>query len=133
MVLLKRTEPARTMNPAPVPMVDNSIRLTLQISGPKGRNITLKLKNRLLIGSGSAHWDLDLDLAHLGGMQAGVSRQHLAFTTDGDIVLAEDLNSDSGTRINGVLMHPERKIRVRTGDELALGDLLMTVRIVRAS
>ncbi len=130
--MLKRSETTRAVIPAPAVQTMEANRLILQISGPKGKTIALKMKDRVLVGCSGAHWELDLDLFPFGGDVGGVSRRHLAFISDGDMIRAEDLNSECGTRINGVLMQPGRQIRLRSGDELALGDLLMTVRIVRA-
>ena len=132
--MLKRAEPTRTVTPLPIAQqIENGIRLVLQISGPKGKTLALKMKDRVLVGCGGAHWELDLDLFPFGGDLAGVSRRHLALLTDCEVIWGEDLNSECGTRINGVVMPPGRQIRLRSGDELALGDLLMTVRIIRAS
>lgn len=132
--MLKRPEATRMVTPLPAaPSLDNGTRLLLQISGPKGKTLAFKMKDRVVVGCGGAHWELDLDMFPFGGEMAGVSRRHLAFTTDGEMIYAEDLNSECGTRINGVVMPAGRQIRLRNGDELALGGLLMTIRIVRTS
>lgn len=73
----------------------------------------------LLVGRGT-HCDLRLD-------HTTVSWDHLELSCRGQSVLAEDLGSSNGTRINGQPM--QRGYRLRSGDVLQLGGVRLTIAL----
>lgn len=56
-----------------------------------------------------------------------VSRRHLRIWSNGDTILARDLNSTGGTRLNGVLLTPNSDIQIVFGDRLGLADIELIV------
>jgi len=72
-----------------------------------------------------------LNLSPYGASERGVSRQHMAFDSDSRGVYIEDLMSTSGTRINGALIKPNVRYRLRPEDEITLGMMRLTVRLIR--
>jgi DNA-binding CsgD family transcriptional regulator len=56
-----------------------------------------------------------------------VSRRHLRIWSNGDAILARDLDSTGGTRLNGVLLTPNCDTQVVFGDRLALADVELIV------
>ncbi len=84
----------------------------------------------LLVGRKTEQGDsegLGVDLTPYGGVEHGVSRNHAAFSyTDGQIYV-EDLGSTSGTRLNGLTLHPSQKYRLRHNDELEFGSVRAVV------
>lgn len=69
----------------------------------------------------------DFDLDPLGAKESGVSRRHIQITYRKDMVYVSDLGSSNGTWLNGhrLFAHTERLLR--SGDELCLGTLKLTV------
>lgn len=66
---------------------------------------------------------VQFDLTHYGGFHFGVSRHHALLSLVEGYLFLEDTNSTNGTRINGFLMTPRQKYRVRDGDELEFARL----------
>jgi pSer/pThr/pTyr-binding forkhead associated (FHA) protein len=73
----------------------------------------------------------DIDLSPAGAREAGVSRLHACVHYKADTLFIEDLGSTNGTRINGVDLTAGKNYRLMSGDEIELGSLRMTARIVR--
>lgn len=90
----------------------------------------LNLSERAIIGRSSDSGDTqpELDLAPYGGATGGVSRVHAALGLDGEHVYVEDLNSTSGTRLNGLPLTPHEQYRLRSQDELEFGRVRVVVR-----
>ncbi|MBI5666953.1 MAG: FHA domain-containing protein [Chloroflexi bacterium] len=108
-----------------------SRRITLTITGNSHtQTVQLELTNRAVIGRSVESGDArpDVDLTPFGGAESGVSRVHAALVLDGDHVSIEDLDSTSGTRLNGLLLPPHEPYRLRSQDELELGQVRVTVR-----
>ena len=70
----------------------------------------------------------DLDLQPFGAEQAGVSRRHARLTPRDDACWLEDLNSVNLTYLNDQRLAPDRPVRLKDGDLLRLGQLLITFR-----
>lgn len=70
----------------------------------------------------------DLDLQPFGAERAGVSRRHARFTPRDDAYWLEDLNSVNLTYLNDQRLTPDRPVRLKDGDLLRLGQLLITFR-----
>lgn len=119
---------------------ESPLRLVLQVADPAGganRVVAARLnKPRLIAGRVSSGGDTplpppDLDFSAFNGLNNGVSRQHAVFCFEDGALSVEDMSSTNGTRINGFQIQPGRQYRLRNGDELELGRLRMSVKIVR--
>jgi hypothetical protein len=69
----------------------------------------------------------DVDLDPLGAKEAGVSRRHIQITHRKDMVYVSDLGSSNGTWLNGHRLFAHTARLLRSGDELRLGTLKITV------
>ncbi|MEZ6089831.1 MAG: FHA domain-containing protein [Pirellulaceae bacterium] len=58
-----------------------------------------------------------------------VSRRHCAIICTPEKVWIQDLNSQLGTEVNGVRLSPDRKRRLRDGDQIAVGKAKFSVRV----
>lgn len=107
-------------------------RLVLHIGERPARPLPLDVSGRLVLGITTNEDALqpDVDLNRFGGQRAGVQRRHAALTHDQNFVYIEDLNSDGGTRINGLRLMPGKRYRLRNHDELELGGLRLTLRFL---
>jgi len=76
--------------------------------------------------TGSSETDI-LNLGPFGAFDKGVSRTHARIVRQDNAFLVEDLDSANGTFVNGQLLHPHESHRLRSGDELRLGELRMRV------
>jgi hypothetical protein len=64
-----------------------------------------------------------LDLTPFGGVEAGVSRQHVVIdSTDNDLTIT-DLGSTNGTRLNGSRLTAHMPYILRSSDKVQLGTL----------
>lgn len=59
--------------------------------------------------------------------ERSVSRQHAMLSVDGKTCSVVDLDSDNGTAINGMVLTPGTPQTLRSGDVLALGDVVFLV------
>ncbi|HMM27273.1 MAG TPA: FHA domain-containing protein [Aggregatilineaceae bacterium] len=111
-------------------------RLLVQIAGPTQTSVGLEVKSELILGrvDPTASTRPDLDLTPYGGQEAGVSRKHVAILRDdqSQALYVEDLNSTNGTRLNGFWLDAGQRYRLRDGDRLELGDLILTLRFARS-
>ncbi len=107
-----------------------SVRMTLQIHPHNTRTLKFPHNSRILIGRADDEEtanDLMLELSHYGGESNGVSRVHAAINDQEGMVYITDLNSTNGTRINGLPLKPDQPYRLREGDELQFGNLMLIV------
>lgn len=72
----------------------------------------------------------DVDLAGVGGQEAGVSRQHAVIEVTEGIPRIIDLNSRNHTWLNGLRLAPHLPYILREGDRLRLGRLEVAVAFV---
>ncbi len=123
-----KTPPPTTIAPDPN---ENVPRLILRFYGSSHLPLSIPLQPRLVVGRGSDSdsTEIHIDLTKQGAAEQGVSRRHAAFTFDGQAVWIEDLNSTSGTRINGFRIVAHRPYRLRNSDELEFGELRVVVRL----
>lgn len=70
----------------------------------------------------------DIDLQPFGADRAGVSRRHARITQRDEAYWLEDLNSVNFTYLNDQRLLPDRPARLKDGDLLRLGQLLITFR-----
>ncbi|MBK8020900.1 MAG: FHA domain-containing protein [Chloroflexi bacterium] len=71
-----------------------------------------------------------LDLQLFGADALGVSRNHLRLSSTNGEVSIEDLGSLNRTRLNGTLLEPHILERIRHGDQIALGGLVLKVEFI---
>jgi hypothetical protein len=71
----------------------------------------------------------DIDLAPHKAYEYGVSRLHASVRFEGNQILASDLGSVNGTRLNGQRIPPHKPYLLHHGDILALGKLKLQVLI----
>jgi len=103
-------------------------------SGPRlvvvgtGATMSLPTLEEVVIGRTDPHSTLapDVDLEEHGGGMAGVSRNHARLLRFSEGWVLEDLNSTNGTFINQVQLTPGQPVRIRTGDTIRCGQLLLT-------
>jgi hypothetical protein len=68
-----------------------------------------------------------LDLTAYGADDGGVSRKHAVIRHEGQFVTVEDLGSRNGTHLNREKLIPGDKRRIKTGDLLFLGKLIVSI------
>jgi pSer/pThr/pTyr-binding forkhead associated (FHA) protein len=87
----------------------------------------------LVVGRGEegAATQPDIDMTPAGAVEAGVSRFHARFELRQETLFIEDLGSTNGTRINGVDLIAGKSYRLMAGDEIELGSLRLSARVVR--
>ena len=112
--------------PAPAPSAGPRITLVLMNSG---RRISLDIDDDLLIGRKDNARGIfpDVDLGLDGGYDAGVSRRHAILAYNNGIYTVEDLSSSNGTFVNGQRLPAQQAMRLKQGDELKCGTVLMRV------
>jgi pSer/pThr/pTyr-binding forkhead associated (FHA) protein len=120
-------QPSRTENAPPA-----TPRLILNIEGGDRKTIAYPLRETIVIGRGGEGQQPHIDLDMVGAKDLGVSRHHAQFTVKDETLYIEDLESTNGTRINGYELQPHKPYRITQSDEIELGDLRLTVRMLRA-
>jgi pSer/pThr/pTyr-binding forkhead associated (FHA) protein len=96
-----------------------------------GIQLRLPLSKTLVIGRIS---DLpgdvrpDVSLNNFGAVEHGISRQHVRITRKRDVVYLADLNSSTGTCLNGRPLTRNCYRVLNSGDELQLGLLKLTIK-----
>jgi pSer/pThr/pTyr-binding forkhead associated (FHA) protein len=71
----------------------------------------------------------DLDLEPFGAQDAGVSRRHARIAHHHGALFLSDLGSVNGTRINGFALEPDQACRLRDGDCVELGHLILCIHL----
>lgn len=75
--------------------------------------------------------DIQLDLSPYGAYQGGVSRRHARIVLHEGGLYIEDIGSTNGTRINGFQLTPNRKYRLREGDEIEFARVRASIKFTR--
>ena len=73
---------------------------------------------------------VDIDFAHLGGKDKGVSRRHAIVSVGSSSVFIKDFNSSNGTNLNGDALYPMREYVIQDGDTITLGQIEATVKFI---
>ncbi len=71
----------------------------------------------------------DIDLADFKALEKGVSRRHAVIVRYQEQPHILDLNSINGTFLNGKRLKPDNPYMLTSGDQLGLGDLLLTLSL----
>jgi hypothetical protein len=74
---------------------------------------------------------LDVNMSDWQGRRSGVSRRHILLRPNGKRLFVMDLQSASGTDINGLPLGVGWAYALRDGDLISLGHLHLRVRIVQ--
>jgi CheY-like chemotaxis protein/pSer/pThr/pTyr-binding forkhead associated (FHA) protein len=93
--------------------------------------IKVFVKERVIVGRhvpGQAEPDVDLGASATNDHP--VARHHLALYSDGGDLMVMDLNSDSGTSLNGQALLPNEGYPLVHGDQLRLGRLSLEVQVI---
>ena len=71
----------------------------------------------------------DVDLTPFAGYRMGVSRKHAIVKQSDDVDRLEliDLGSSNGTFLNGARLNPNKPYKLRDGDEVRLGQMIIHV------
>jgi pSer/pThr/pTyr-binding forkhead associated (FHA) protein len=102
---------------------------TLVLSIEAGGRIELPLSKEVVLGRLDASHAVfpDVDLTNEQGAEKGVSRRHARISRRDDQVFLEDLNSLNGTFLNATRLVPELPYPVKSGDQVQLGKLILTL------
>lgn len=105
--------------------------IMLRIEIPDAEPILLKQKRETIFGRRDPATGAmpDVDMTPFAGYRLGVSRRHAAIRrTDNNQLELWDLGSSNGTYLNGVRLAAHRPNRLKDGDEIRLGQMVMRVR-----
>lgn len=72
----------------------------------------------------------EIDLNPYSGFDYGVSRCHALLRREGDRLMVQDLGSANGSWLNGNKLLPHSHFRIRSGDTLRLGRMVLRVTFV---
>lgn len=94
--------------------------------------IDLPLRAYTVIGRRDPNDDypIDVDLGIFDAQRNGVSRYHAVIQAQNGRISIKDYNSANGTLLNGYRLRPMFGYRLRHGDELTLGRMLIQVHFL---
>lgn len=109
---------------------DQAVRHTIQLTiQDTGESVEVLVNRPIIIGRSDVGSEVDIDLTSAGGYRLGISRQHVRLTTEGNAIVAMDLQSRNGTRLNGETMRPMQPYHLRDGDILQMSSLGLRVSL----
>ena len=116
----------------PIPAVELQAPVTLYVVD-SDQILQLEDRDEFTLGRSAEGQPIspDIDLTPYRGYQMGVSRLHALIRLEGKKVLAMDLGSVNGTRLNGQKIPPHKPCALNHGDILTLGKLKLQVLIRR--
>jgi hypothetical protein len=105
-----------------------TIRLRIKHSY-RNRELEVPVSKPIRLGRMDPQQDIypEVDLTPDLALEHGVSREHACVFRRSDIVVVEDLGSTNGTFLNGERLAPFLPQRLKDGDQLQLGKLLLDV------
>lgn len=84
--------------------------------------------SEIMIGRGEpGGFQPDVDTSPYGGTQLGVSRRHAVIRKENSQLFIYDLSSTNGTFVNNVQVSTQSSVEIKSGDNIRLGRLVMTV------
>jgi pSer/pThr/pTyr-binding forkhead associated (FHA) protein len=125
--MVKNTNDSDNFNLMDTERIANLPRHISIIVGETDEYVEVLLNHPIIIGRDDDTTSVDLDLTHKGGYRLGLSRQHLRLAPAGVCVVAADLNSRNGSKLNGEIMQPMQDYPIHTGDTLQLSGLNLHV------
>lgn len=104
------------------------VRIILRIT-PSNDCVPLNLTDTIIMGRKSSDTsELNVfDLTPFKGNRRGVSRRHCIFRRTPDRLSIRDLDSTNGTFLNRERLEPGKHYEIQHGDDIILGELLLTV------
>ncbi|HEX3052213.1 MAG TPA: FHA domain-containing protein [Aggregatilineaceae bacterium] len=96
---------------------------------PAGDCITHHILKPVVLGRGQSstpEYEI-MDLSDFHAYAQGVSRLHCLLARVGDQLSAMDLGSANGTYLNDILLQPNERYLIATGDKMILGKLHLTL------
>lgn len=125
-ILLEQS--ASAISPASRPAAQAAGEITVRIDD-LGEQLPLTGKAMYSLGRADpAHQVIpDVDFGPFGGQHLGVSRRHATLQRDATGVTLTDLASANGTMVNGRTLEANETVRLKDGDEIALGRLVFKV------
>lgn len=88
----------------------------------------LKLTNPIKLGREFSETFSSIDLSPAGGMEKGVSRSHAMIMKHNNAIVIVDSGSLNGTYVNAQRVEPFMPTKIKNGDYIHLGQLLVQVR-----
>lgn len=131
-----QTKPSTPDQRHPMPGVQPESRLYIRLRiAESGRTLELPLERPLQLGRLDPSQEVfpEVDLTQDNGAAKGVSRRHARLWRQAEAVVVEDLDSVNGTFVNGRRLAPYLPEALHNGDQLRLGNLLMTVELFSAN
>jgi hypothetical protein len=120
-------DPQRKLGPG---IFSRRMNLILMVRGSDHRFVFEMAKvQELLIGryDPSSQTSPQVDLTDYGAVDKGVSRKHAAIKRKSGVLNVVDMGSPNGTFLNGQRLIADQGRVVRDGDEIRLGNLVLTV------
>lgn len=99
------------------------------VSGSVMLNVSFAHSDGAILGrsDSKSSYVPDIDLAELQALERGVSRRHAALVRYQNRLHVVDLSSVNGTFLNNRKLPPETPYLLNPGDQLKLGDLVLTL------
>lgn len=92
--------------------------------------VEVMVNRPIILGRNDGNKPVDVDLTPKGGYRLGISRQHMRLAPAGEKIVATDLDSRNGSKINGQPMRPMHNYVIHTGDVLQLSGLDIYIRAI---
>ena len=127
-----RTNAGMLKNPDQQPEDTSKLPVCLRFTLSDGTKLDVASRSYIMLGRIDEGNDqqIDVDFAHLGGRENGVSRCHAIIRVTSRDVLIKDFNSRNGTFLNGYELHPMREYVIKDGDEIVLGRIRAQVKFI---
>lgn len=90
----------------------------------------LPVQDPITIGRNSATSHVTVDLSPYNAAEMGISRTHLRIEAFGERLMAKDLETVNGSRLNGTPMTANYVYDLRHGDEIKLGRVKIRIFFV---
>ena len=118
--------------PAGAPADKQGRRTIILAIGESARFVSLNLDEAIVLGRADPAGGNypSIDLTGDGGIDRGVSRRHAKLSWLKDEATVEDLGSVNGTFVNGKRLQPYLPHRLRPGDKLQLGKLVIKIQTI---
>jgi CheY-like chemotaxis protein len=91
--------------------------------------IQVRVTEHMMIGRSDPEHGIEpeVNLSPYAAHVRGVSRKHATIEARDNTIILKDLNSTNGTRLNGYKLRPQQAYRLRHGDEISFGQLVVQV------
>lgn len=128
---ITETAPEKPAHPPVHPMLEAAVSICIVDSG---QIIPLEDRDTYSLGRSAEGQPIlpDIDLAPYHAYENGVSRLHASIRFEDKQILATDLGSVNGTRVNGQKISAHKPCPVHHGDILTLGKLKLQILVRRS-